>query len=78
MPQLQAYTEGFCDSLASQSPSRENDLENFSKYWVFKFLATRFGDLFASGSSSRESHIETFVAPFTTSLWVELPVMKNI
>ena len=31
MPQLQAYTRGFRDSLAGQSPSHEKDLEIFSK-----------------------------------------------
>ena len=37
----------------SKSQSRKR-LRNFSKFWVFKCLATRFGYLFASGSSSRE------------------------
>ena len=32
----------------------KNDLEIFSKFWVFKILVTMFGDLFASGSFSRE------------------------
>ena len=77
MPQLWACTEGFCDSLAGQSPSREKDLEIFSKIWVFRFLATQFGDLFASGSSSHEVYLESFVAPFMTSSWVDLPVTKN-
>ena len=31
MPQPRAYAEGFHDSLAGQSPSREKDLENISK-----------------------------------------------
>ena len=54
MPQLRAYIEGFRDSLAGQCPSHEKDLENFPKFWVFKVLATWFGSLFVSGSSSRE------------------------
>ena len=37
-----------CDLLASKSSSRKKHLENFSKIWVFDFLATHFGDLFAS------------------------------
>ena len=53
-PQSRAYTEVFRDSLAGQSPSRKKDLENFSKFWVFKVLATRFGNLFLSGSSNHE------------------------
>ena len=39
MPQLRAYIEGFRDSLASQSPSREKDLEKFQKnlgFWNFR------------------------------------------
>ena len=51
--QSQAYTKGFCDSLAGQGPSCEKDLENFSKIWVFRCLTTQFGDLCASGSSNR-------------------------
>ena len=35
-------------------PVEKKDLENFSKFWVFKVLATRFSDLFASGSSNCE------------------------
>ena len=77
MPQSRAYTEGFRYSLAGQSPSREKDLEYFSKIWVFRFLATQFSDLFASGSSSHEVYSECFVAPFMTSSWVDLPVTKN-
>ena len=77
MPQSWACTEGFCDSLAGQSPSREKDLEIFSKIWVFRFLATQFGGLFASGSSSHEVYSESVVAPFATSLRVDLPVAKN-
>ena len=37
----------------SKSQSRKR-FRNFSKFWVFKCLATWFGDLFASASSSRE------------------------
>ena len=37
MPQLQAYIEGSRDSMASQSPSREKDLEKFSKIRVLDF-----------------------------------------
>ena len=77
MPQSWACTEGFCDSLAGQSPSRGKDLEIFSKIWVFRFLATQFGGLFASGSSSHEVYSESVVAPFATSLRVDLPVAKN-
>ena len=53
-PQSRAYTEVFRDSRAGQCPSHEKDLENFSKILGFQVLATRFGDLFANGSSSRE------------------------
>ena len=53
-PQSQAYSVGLRDSLASQSPSCEKDLENFSKILGFRFLATLFGNLLASGSFSRE------------------------
>ena len=35
MPQLQAYTECFRDSLVSQSPSRKKGLEIFSKILGF-------------------------------------------
>ena len=44
----------FCDSLAGQCSSRKKDLENFQKFWVFRFLATQFGGLFESGSFSHE------------------------
>ena len=53
-PQSWAYSVGFRNSLAGQSPSREKDLENFSKIFGFRFLATLFGNLFVSGSFSRE------------------------
>ena len=36
------------DSLASRTSSHEKHLENFSKIWVFDFLATRFLDSLAS------------------------------
>ena len=77
MPQSRAYTEGFRDSLAGQSPSCEKDLEFFSKIWVFRFLATQFGDLFASGSSNSEGYSKGFVAPHAIDSRVELPVTKN-
>ena len=76
-PQSQAYTKGFCNSLVSQSPSHEKDLEIFPKIWVFRFLVTQFGDLFMSGSSSREVYLESFMAPFVTSSMVDLPITKN-
>ena len=66
MPQSRAYTECFRDSLAGQSPNRKKEIENFSKIWVFRFLATQFGNLFASGSSSHEVYLKSFVAPFAT------------
>ena len=66
MPQSRAYTKGFRDSLVGQSPSCEKNLEIFFETLAFRVLATRFGDLFTSGSSSREGHIETFAAPFAT------------
>ena len=66
MPQLQAYIEGICDSLAGQSPNREKDLEYFAKIWVFRYLATQFGDLFASGSFSRKSYSENLATPVVT------------
>ena len=53
-PQSRVYIEGFRDLLAGQCPSRKKDLENFPKFWIFTVLATWFGDLFASESSSRE------------------------
>ena len=37
MPQSRAYTEGFCYSLAGQSPSREKDLEKFLKSGFLAF-----------------------------------------
>ena len=40
----------FCNSLVSESPSREKHLENFSKFLGFG----HFCDYIASGSSSRE------------------------
>ena len=76
-PQSGAYIEGFHDSLVGYNPSREKDLEIFSKIWVFRFLATQFGGLFASGSSSHEVYSESVVAPFATSLQVDLLVAKN-
>ena len=75
--QSRVYIEGFRDSLAGQTPSREKDLEIFSKNWVFRFHMTQFGDLFVSGSSIREEYSESFAAPFVTSSRVDLPVAKN-
>ena len=75
--QSQAYTKGFCDPLASQGPSCEKDLENFSKIWVFRCLTTQFGDLCASGSSNRQVYSKFFTAPFATSSQVDLLVAKN-
>ena len=69
--------EGFCNSLAGQGPSCEKHLEKFSKIQVFRFLATQFGDLFASGSSNREVYSKCFAAPFATFSRVELLVTKN-
>ena len=77
MPQSRAYTEGFHDSLAGQGPSHEKDLEIFSKIWVFRCLATQFGDLCANGSSNRKVYSECFAAPFATFSWVDLPIAKN-
>ena len=77
MPQSRAYTEGFRDSLAGQCPSRKKNLKISPKIWISRFLATLFGDLFASGSFSREVYSESFVAPFATSSRVDLPVAKN-
>ena len=77
MPQSLAYTGGSCDLLAGQGPSREKGLENFSKIWVFRFLVTLFGNLFASESSSREVYLECFATPFATSLQVDLPIVQN-
>ena len=54
MPQLWAYTVGLRDSLTGQSPSHKKYLEIFSKIWVFRVLATRFGDFFAGGRFSLE------------------------
>ena len=42
------------DSLASQAPSREKDLEKFQNLWVFSIFTTHFGDQFMSGSSNHE------------------------
>ena len=49
----------------------------FSICWVFRFLETQFGDLFAGGSSSHDVYSESFTASFVTCLWVDLPVTKN-
>ena len=69
--------EGFCNSLAGRGPSCEKDLEKFSKIQVFRFLATQFGDLFASGSSNHKVYSKCFAAPFATFSGVELLVAKN-
>ena len=65
MSQSRAYTEGFCDSLVGQKSQSRKRLRNFSKIWVFKFLATLFSDS------------ECFVSPFATSSRVDLPNAKN-
>ena len=72
-PQSGAYIEGFHDSLVGYNPSREKDLEIFSKIWVFRFLTTQVGDLFTSGSSNHKVYSECFA----TSLRVDLLVAKN-
>ena len=73
MPQSRAHTEIFRDLLAGQYPTREKYLEYFSKFRFFMFLATQFGDLFASGRSSCEG-TQKFLR--LTSR-VELSVAKN-
>ena len=42
------------NSLESQSTSCKKYLEKFQNFWVFGIFMTQFGDLFPSGSSSRE------------------------
>ena len=57
--------------------SRKKEIKFFSKIQVFRFLTTQFGNLFASGSSSHEVYSKLFVAPFATSLRVDLLLAKN-
>ena len=76
-PHLRAYTIGFRDSLVGHCPSCEKYLENNSKFWVFRFLATQTGDLFAGENFNRKGYAEIFTAPFTTSSQVDLLVAKN-
>ena len=54
MPPIASLHRSFCDSLAGQCFSREKDLENFQNSGFLKVHATKFGDLFVSGSSSHE------------------------
>ena len=42
-------------------------LRKFFKIWVFRFLATQTGDLFAGESSNRQGYTEIFAGPFATS-----------
>ena len=64
--------------LSSRSrPQSWKRLRKLSKFWVFSIFATQFGDLFASGSSSRKSYSEWFVTPVTTYSQVDLPIEKN-
>ena len=67
----------FSRPSGKSNPSHEKDLELFSKIWVFRFLATQFGDLFVSGSSNHKGYLEGFAAPFVTDSRVELPIAKN-
>ena len=60
MPQLQAHTEIFHNSLAGQCPNRKKYLEYFSKFGFLMFLAAQSGDLFAGGRSSRKRYTEIF------------------
>ena len=77
MPQSQAHTEIFRNSLASKCLSRKIYLEYFSKIWVLMFLAAQYGDLFAGGRSSRKRYTEIFATYLTTLLRVDFPVAKN-
>ena len=77
MPQSQAHTEIFRNSLASKCLSRKKYLEYFSKIWVLMFLAAQYGDLFAGGRSSRKRYTEIFATYLTTLLRVDFPVAKN-
>ena len=77
MPQSQAHTEIFRNSLASKCLSRKKYLEYFPKIWVLMFLAAQYGDLFAGGMSSREGYIEIFAAHLAILTWVDFLVMKN-
>ena len=72
-PYSRAHTIGFCNSLASHCPSHEKYLENFSKIWVFRFLATQTGNLFVGESSNRKGYTKIFA----TSSRMELSVAKN-
>lgn len=75
-PQSRAYTKALGDSLESQEPSCEKDLEKFQKYGFLIFL-TQFVNLFMSGISSYEFYSEWFATPLMTYSWVDLPVAKN-
>ena len=41
------------------------------------FLVAQSSDLFVGGRSSHEGYTEIFAAYLATSLWVELPIVKN-
>ena len=67
-----------CISLVASSYSRFSQLigkslsqlrkylEIFLEIWVFRFLSTQTGNLFARESSSREGYTDIFAAPFAT------------
>ena len=72
-----SFYQRFSQLIGRSKSQLRKRLRNFSKIWVFRFLATLFGDLFANGSSSCEVYTKCFVTPFVTSSRVDLPVVKN-
>ena len=77
MPQSQAHTEIFRDSLAGQCPYCKKYLEYFSKFGFLMFLAAQSSNFLTGGRSSREGYTEIFAAYLTTFSRVELLVAKN-
>ena len=64
------FKNHFCPVLATQSQVSQVACHN-------REFAGQFGDLLASGRSSREGYTEIFVAQLATPSLVDLPVVKN-
>ena len=58
-----SFYQRFSRLIGRSKSQLRKRLRNFSKIWVFRFLATLFGDLFANGSSSCEVYTKCFVTP---------------
>ena len=65
------------DSLASESPSREKYLENFSKFLGILYFHDLVWQLILKWKLQSRAYIEGFATPFATCSQMDFPIVKN-